>query len=302
VPRGCAADRPARSSGRIAAWPGWATASPSDVENLWAGSDTSVNGRFEERCNDRKDIEMRKLIATEWMSLDGVVQAPSSPDEDRSGGFDRGGWRPGYFDDPSMNWVAEMVGGAGGYLLGRGTYMRLRRPLAGRVGGGAGARRAAEYASEVCRVTTLVEPLEWPHSTLLRGDVGDAVRALKAQDGDDLLVIGSPGLVGSLVELDLLDELRVMIDPLVVGAGKRLFGDGIPVRALRLVESQVTGTGAIIAAYSRGGADARVATSSTTARCSVLPGPSRVSDPGRTRYCEMCSVQSLDVDWVVGAT
>ena len=97
--------------------------------------------------------------------------------------------------------------------------------------------------------TTLVEPLEWQHSTLLRGDVGDAVRALKAQDGDDLLVIGSPGLVQSLVEHDLLDEVRVMIDPLVVGGGKRLFGDGNPIRALRLVESQVTGTGAIIATY-----------------------------------------------------
>ena len=97
--------------------------------------------------------------------------------------------------------------------------------------------------------TTLVEPLEWQHSTLLMGDVGDAVRALKAQDGDDLLVIGSPGLVQSLLEHDLLDEIRVMIDPLVVGGGKRLFGDGIPIRALRLVESQVTGTGAIIATY-----------------------------------------------------
>jgi len=97
--------------------------------------------------------------------------------------------------------------------------------------------------------TTLVEPLEWQHSTLLRGDIGDAVRALKAQDGDDLLVIGSPGLVQSLVEHDLLDEVRVMIDPLVVGGGKRLFGDGNPIRVLRLVESQVTGTGAIIATY-----------------------------------------------------
>jgi dihydrofolate reductase len=142
---------------------------------------------------------MRKLIATEWMSLDGVVQAPSYPDEDRSGGFDRGGWHTRYFDDLSMNWVIETVRGAGGYLL--------------------------------------------------RGDVGDAVRALKARDGDDLLVIGSPGLVQSLVEHDLLDEVRVMIDPLVVGGGKRLFGDGIPIRALRLVESQVTGTGAIIATY-----------------------------------------------------
>lgn len=233
-----------RVAGRAPARP-----SPSDVENLWAGSDTSVNGRFEERRNDRKDIEMRKLIATEWMSLDGVVQAPSSPDEDRSGGFDRGGWHTGYFDDHSMNWVAETVGGAGGYLLGRGTYEIF-------AGHWPNASEEEQVLAEPLNTrpkyvasTTLVEPLEWQHSTLLRGDVGDAVRALKAQDGDDLLVIGSPGLVQSLVELDLLDEVRVMIDPLVVGAGKRLFGDGIPVRALRLVESQATGTGAIIATY-----------------------------------------------------
>lgn len=151
---------------------------------------------------------MRKLIATEWMSLDGVVQAPSYPDEDRSGGFDRGGWHTRYFDDLSMSWVIETVRGAGGNLLGRGTYE--------------------------------IFAAHWPNA---------AVRALKAQDGDDLLVIGSPGLVQSLVEHDLLDEVRVMIDPLVVGRGKRLFGDGIPMRALRLLESQVTGTGAIIATY-----------------------------------------------------
>jgi dihydrofolate reductase len=85
--------------------------------------------------------------------------------------------------------------------------------------------------------------------TLLKGDVGDAVRALKAQDGDDLLVIGSPGLVQSLLGHDLLDEVRVMIDPIVVGVGKRLFGDDNPLRDLRLIESQVTATGAIIATY-----------------------------------------------------
>jgi hypothetical protein len=125
--------------------------SPSDVENRWAGSDTSVNGRCEERRKDRKDTEMRKLIATEWISLDGVMQAPRYADEDRSVGSDRGGWHTRYFDDLSMNWVVETVRGAGGYLLGRGTT-RFRRPLAECVGGGAGARRAAEYASEVRRV------------------------------------------------------------------------------------------------------------------------------------------------------
>jgi dihydrofolate reductase len=192
---------------------------------------------------------MRKLIATEWMSLDGVVQGPSSPDEDRSGGFDRGGWHAGHLDDLSMNRVVETVRGAGGYLLGRGTYdifaahwpnaseqeQALAEPL---------NTRPKYVASR-----TLVEPLEWQNSTLLTGDVNDAVRGLKAQDGDDLVVIGSPLLVRSLLEHDLLDELRLTIDPLVVGAGKRLFADGNPIPALCLVESQVTSTGAILATY-----------------------------------------------------
>lgn len=192
---------------------------------------------------------MRKLIASAWMTLDGVVQGPSYADEDRSGGFDRGGWHSGYFDDLSMQWVTEGVGDAGGYLLGRGTYdlfaahwpnasaeeQLLGEPLNTR----------PKYVAS----TTLAEPLEWQNSTLLRGNVGGAVRALKAQAGADLLLIGSPVLMQTLLEDNLVDELRVMIDPLVLGAGKRLFGTDVSSRPLRLVESQLTSTGAIIATY-----------------------------------------------------
>ena len=193
---------------------------------------------------------MRRVIVNEFISLDGVAQAPGGEEEDTSGGFAHGGWHMRYMEDETaMKRVLEGILDAGGFLLGRRTYeifaaywpnaseeeQVLAEPL----------NMRPKYVAS----TTLVEPLEWQHSTLLRGDVGDAVRALKAQDGDDLLVIGSPGLVQSLVEHDLLDEVRVMIDPLVVGGGKRLFGDGNPIRALRLVESQVTGTGAIIATY-----------------------------------------------------
>jgi dihydrofolate reductase len=191
---------------------------------------------------------MRKVIAAEWMTLDGVVQSPSYPDEDTSGGFDRGGWHSPYFDDVSMSWVVETVVGAGGYLFGRGTYERfaahwpnaseeeqvLAEPL---------NTRPKHVAS-----TTLSASLAWENSTLLGDDVAAALRALKAGEGDDLLVIGSPGLVQTLIEHDLLDELRLMIDPVVLGAGKRLFGDG-PIRRLRLVESQATSTGAILATY-----------------------------------------------------
>jgi dihydrofolate reductase len=192
---------------------------------------------------------MRKVIASEWMTLDGVVQGPSYADEDRSGGFDRGGWHSRYFDDLSMKWVIESVSNAGGYLLGRGTYelFAAHWPKAS-----AEEQVLAEPLNtrpKYVASTKLSEPLEWQNSTLLQGNVGDAVRALKAQAGADLLLIGSPVLMRTLLEDNLLDELRVMIDPLVLGAGKRLFGTDVSTRPLRLVESQPTSTGAIIATY-----------------------------------------------------
>lgn len=100
--------------------------------------------------------------------------------------------------------------------------------------------------------TTLTEPLEWRNSTLLRGDVADAVAALKGEDGGDLLVIGSTTLVQHLLGHDLVDEFRVMIDPLVLGGGKRIFPDDGTARPLRLLDSQVSTTGAIIATYAAG--------------------------------------------------
>jgi dihydrofolate reductase len=192
---------------------------------------------------------MRKVIANEWMTLDGVVQAPSYADEDVTGGFGHGGWHARYFDELSMNWVIESVRGAGGYLLGRGTYeifaahwpnapheqQVLAEPL----------NALPKYVAS----TTLDEPLGWQNSRLLRGDIGTAVRALKAEDGKELHVIGSPGLVQSLISLGLVDEFQLMIDPLVVGGGKRLFPDDGGLRPLRLADSQMTSTGAIIATY-----------------------------------------------------
>lgn len=192
---------------------------------------------------------MRKVIANEWMSLDGVVQAPMYADEDVTGGFRHGGWHARYFDDLSMNWVVENVRGAGGYLLGRGTYETFAAywPNASQE-----EQMVAEPLNALPKYvasTTLEEPLGWQNSTLLRGDLGAAVRALKAEEGRDLHVIGSPGLVQSLMALGLVDELRLMIDPVVVGSGKRLFCDDAVLRPLRLADSQVTGTGAIIATY-----------------------------------------------------
>ena len=192
---------------------------------------------------------MARVVLSEWLTLDGVVQAPGTPDEDRSGGFEYGGWHVPYFDEGSMGWVVETLNEAGAFLLGRTTYENfagywpnaseeeqvMAKPL---------NSKAKHVAS-----TTLSEPLEWENSTLLQGDVPDAVAALKEGEGGDLFVIGSPVLVRTLIEHDLVDEYRLMIDPLVLGTGKRLFGDDGPRRALRLVESRATSTGAILATY-----------------------------------------------------
>jgi dihydrofolate reductase len=192
---------------------------------------------------------MRKVIADEWMTLDGVMQAPGQTDEDTTGGFQHGGWHMGYLDDLTQRWVVDSVVTAGGFLLGRRTYeifaahwpnaseeeQVLAQPL----------NTKPKYVAS----KTLTEPLAWQNSTVLQEDVAQAVAALKQQNGQDLHVIGSSRLVQTLFEHDLVDEFRVMIDPVVVGGGKRLFRDDGVLRRLRLVDSQVTATGVIIAIY-----------------------------------------------------
>ena len=192
---------------------------------------------------------MRNVILQDWMTLDGVVQAPGDPNEDTSGGFQHGGWHVGYFDDLAQRQVVDSVVNAGGFLLGRRTYeifaahwpnaseeeQVLAEPL----------NSKPKYVAS----RTLAEPLAWQNSAVLQGDVADAVAALKQEDGEDLHVIGSSQLTQTLVERDLVDEFQVMIDPVVVGGGKRLFRDDGVRRPLRLVDSQVTTTGVIIATY-----------------------------------------------------
>jgi dihydrofolate reductase len=192
---------------------------------------------------------MRKVIADEWLTLDGVMQAPGQADEDTTGGFQHGGWHVGYFDDGAQRWVVDSVVRAGGFLLGRRTYeifaahwpnaseeeQVLAEPL----------NTKPKYVAS----RTLAEPLGWQNSRMLQGDVAEAVARLKREDGEDLHVIGSSELVQTLLEHALVDEFRVMIDPVVVGGGKRLFRDDGVRRPLRLVDSQVTTTGVIIASY-----------------------------------------------------
>ena len=192
---------------------------------------------------------MRKVIVNEWMTLDGVIQAPGQANEDTAGGFQHGGWHVGYFDDLAQRWVVESVVKAGGFLLGRRTYEIFAAHWPN-------ASEAEQVLAEPLNTKpkyvasrTLAEPLAWQNSTVLQDDVGEAVAALKQEDGQDLHVIGSSELVQTLVAHDLVDEFRVMIDPVVVGGGKRLFRDDGALRPLRLLDSQMTTTGVIMETY-----------------------------------------------------
>jgi dihydrofolate reductase len=192
---------------------------------------------------------MRRVVVVEWMTLDGVVQAPGHPDEDRDGGFEHGGWHLPYFDDLARRWVVQGYAEAAGFLFGRRTYENL-------AGYWPNASEEEQVIAEPLNTKpkyvasrTLTEPLEWQNSVLLRGDMARAVRTLKQEEGGDLHVIGSSEFAQALIEHDVVDEFRLMTDPLVVGGGKRLFRNRGALKPLRLVESQATSTGAILATY-----------------------------------------------------
>jgi dihydrofolate reductase len=192
---------------------------------------------------------MRKVIVNEFMSLDGVVQAPGGADEDTTGGFEHGGWHMGYLDDISQKAVLEGIVGAGGFLLGRRTYEIFAEYWPNAPEEEQAIAEPLNTKPKYVASRTLTDPLAWQNSTVLEGDVAEAVPALKQEDGADLHVIGSTELVKTLIEHGLVDELRVMIDPVVLGGGKRIFRDDGALRPLRLVDSQVTTTGAILATY-----------------------------------------------------
>jgi dihydrofolate reductase len=192
---------------------------------------------------------MRQLIVNTFLTLDGVMQAPGGPEEDRSGGFEHGGWSFGYWDDQMQDAMGEFMGKPFDLVLGRRTYEIFAAfwPHAGDDPAAAPLNRATKHVAS----TTLTK-LDWENSHLIEGDVPDGVRALKEQDGPELQVHGSANLIQTLLAHGLVDELHVWIFPVVLGEGKRLFEPGAAAAGLELAGSQTSSSGVIMATYRTG--------------------------------------------------
>ena len=188
---------------------------------------------------------MRKLIAITQLSVDGVMQGPGGPEEDRTNGFNSGGWAMPYVDDAVTQVLHETVAGEFDMLLGRRTYdifagywPKQSGPVA------KGFNKATKYV-----VTRTLDHLDWKDSRRIDGDVTEEVRALKASDGPELHIWGSSQLLQTLITADLVDEYRMWISPVVLGKGKRLFENSVPPRALSLVATRSTTSGVLVNTY-----------------------------------------------------
>jgi dihydrofolate reductase len=199
---------------------------------------------------------MRKLVVVAFVSLDGVVQAPGGPDEDRDGGFEHGGWVVPFIDDLLAGSGAE-VEDLAGLLLGRRTYEEFavswpqvgdENPVAAKF------NRVPKYVASRTWDQAALDKAGWANSTVLAGDIAEAVAGLKRQPGDgEIQVHGSSGLIQTLLRHDLVDVYRLKIFPVLLGAGKRLFGEGIAPGGLTLVETTTTASGVTMSTYARGG-------------------------------------------------
>jgi dihydrofolate reductase len=195
---------------------------------------------------------MRNLMVTEFVSLDGVVQAPGGPDEDRDGGFAHGGWAAPYIDDEVLARAIGVTARADALLLGRRTYEEFAAtwPLAP-ADDPIGSKWTAVRKYVASRTLTSVS---WQNSTLLSGDTVGAVTELKKSDGGEIQVHGSIQLVQTLLAHDLVDELQLVVIPVLIGSGKRLFGSGTVPARFDLVASGTTRSGVVVGRYARAGA------------------------------------------------
>ena len=191
-----------------------------------------------------------RIILSDFMSLDGVVQAPGGRKEDVDDGFAHGGWSMRYFDVETMGpAIDEVMQATGALLFGRRTWQGMAAAWPGRAGDPF-ADRMNEIKKYVASRTLREEDLDWTNSTLLPpDDVIGAVRQLRAEPGDDIQVMGSANLASQLISNDLVDEYRLMIEPILLGGGKRLFPDDGQARRLELVSTSTSTTGVHICTY-----------------------------------------------------
>jgi dihydrofolate reductase len=190
---------------------------------------------------------MRKIVATISLTLDGVMQAPGRPDEDRRGGFEAGGWALPYGDPIMMKTMGAGMAKGGALLFGRRTYQDFFSVWPGRKDNPFTA--VLDNSQKYVASRTLCEPLPWQNSTLLGGEAADSVARLREQPGKDLLVLGSGDLLQTLMRHSLVDQYLLLIHPLVLGRGRRLFNDNAPSAPLRLVNAVTTSTGVVMATY-----------------------------------------------------
>lgn len=190
---------------------------------------------------------MSKIVVVNNLTLDGVMQAPGRPDEDLRGGFTHGGWALPYNDEVMGRAMGEGMAQAGPLLFGRRTYLdffavwpnRTNNPFTDVL------NNAQKYVAS----RTLEEPLPWVNSTLLKGDATEELARIKEQPGKDIVVLGSGELVRALMRRNLVDEFVLLIHPLILGSGRRLFPDGGALATFRLSKTVTTTTGVVIATY-----------------------------------------------------
>lgn len=192
---------------------------------------------------------MRKLTVTTFMSLDGVVQGPGGPDEDRSGGFEHGGWAVPYMNEELIQRMTAVAARADALLFGRGTYEAFAAtwPLADADDPiGERMNNLRKYVA-----SRTLDTVTWHNSTLLTGDVAEAVGELKRGEGGEIQVHGSGELIQTLIEHDLVDEFHLLVFPVILGSGKRLFRTGTA--GFELLESTTSSSGVVVSRYARGG-------------------------------------------------
>jgi dihydrofolate reductase len=196
--------------------------------------------------------DMRKLVVGTFLTVDGAMQAPGGPDEDREGGFEHGGWSVNYWDEEMGQLITELTLRGDALLLGRKTYDIFAAHWP-KVGDEDPVAAKLNSMPKYVASRTLSE-VTWNNSTLLQGDIPQAVAALKEQPGGEIQVTGSGDLLQTLIGHDLVDEYHLWVFPVVLGKGKRLFADGAVPAALKLVKTKTFGTGVAVHTYERAGA------------------------------------------------